>query len=146
MKKAYVLLSTIVILTLLAFLMSFSFSLASYVPRAIKDSYFYIRANIIAQNSKELSKYLLYKAKQEGKECLASTSFSYNKNIIKIEYFYALTECKNFKFGEFNQDANLSKGGVIIVNVSVYAPNDFVNEEIFVSKKFYLYPKENFWQ
>lgn len=148
MKKAYILLSVIFLTTFIAFWISLSFTFSSYTPRFLRDTFYYIEANILAQNAKELAKYFLYEAKNQGKQCLNSITLHYPKadDRINIEYFYPIAECKNFKILSLNKDANLSKDGLIIAYVSIALNTDSkVNDEIFVNKKVLLWTKENFW-
>lgn len=148
-KKAYILLNVVFLILLLGFYLGFNLNLSSYAPRLLKDTHLYLQAKILAHDSKELAKYFLYRAKKENKECLNSVSFHYPKSddTIRIDYFYAIATCENFKFTELNKDANLSKDGVIIANISVALnSNKGVNEEIFINQKSFIYPKENFYK
>lgn len=149
MKKAYILLSVIFLMLVVGFWLSFSFINSSYTSRTLSDTYTYLQAKIIADNAKELSKYFLYQAKKDGKQCLNSIIFSYPSinDRVKIDYFYAFAKCKNDHLVEINKDANLSKDGIIIVSVSVVLnQNSSVNEEIVVQKNLRLLAKENFWK
>ncbi|EAH6212801.1 hypothetical protein CV320_01250, partial [Campylobacter jejuni] len=78
--------------------------------------------------------------------CLDNIYFNYTKALIKIKYFYPIAQCVNFKFSNFNPDANLSKDGVIIAHISIALNRDKnVNDEILLTKSIIIYPKENFW-
>ncbi|MBS4236106.1 hypothetical protein [Campylobacter vulpis] len=148
MKKAYVLLGVVFLTLFVGFSISVGLNISSYTPRFLKDSYAYTQAKILRTNTKELAKYALFQAKKEGFECLNSISFSYPnvKDKIKFEYFYAFAECQNGRLININSDANLSKDGVIIVNISVFSKlNEGVNEENFINEKLRLVAKENFW-
>ncbi|TBR81153.1 hypothetical protein DU472_00590 [Campylobacter novaezeelandiae] len=149
MKKAYILISIVFLITLVSFLINLSFNISSYIPRILRDEYYYIQARILSLNAKELAKYFLYKAKQEGKECINFINFNYPKDddIVRIDYFYPIAECDNFKFKSINQDANLSKDGVIIINISIRLnSNQAVNDEIFINKKDLIYTNQDFWK
>ncbi|HEE0025827.1 TPA: hypothetical protein R6S78_001802, partial [Campylobacter jejuni] len=112
MKKAYVLIWTIFLILLISLWMSLTLNISSYTPKIIQDSYHYLQAQILSHNATQFSKYFLYQAKQENKECLDNIYFNYTKALIKIKYFYPIAQCVNFKFSNFNPDANLSKDGV----------------------------------
>ncbi|MFQ6341460.1 hypothetical protein [Campylobacter sp. VTCC 70190] len=147
MKKAYVLIWTIFLILLIGLWMSLSLNISGYTPKIIQDSYYYLQAQILSHNAKEFAKYFLYQAKQENKECLDNISFHYAKALIKIKYFYPIAGCINFKFSNFNPDANLSQDGLIIAHISIAFNSDLnVNDEILLTKSLILYPKENFWQ
>ncbi|MCR2062664.1 hypothetical protein [Campylobacter helveticus] len=148
MKKAYILLGVIFLVIFVGFLLSVGLNISSYTPRFLKDSYAYIQAKILSFNAKELAKYALFQAKKEGFECLNFINFSYPSaaNKIKIEYFYTIAECQNNRLVNLNPDANLSKHGVIVVNISVAYQNEAVNEEIFINEKLRLIAKEEFWK
>ncbi|MBK1964024.1 hypothetical protein [Campylobacter novaezeelandiae] len=129
--------------------MNLSFNISSYIPRILRDEYYYTEARILSLNAKELAKYFLYKAKQEGKECINFINFNYPKDddIVRIDYFYPIAECDNFKFKSINQDANLSKDGVIIINISIRLnSNQAVNDEIFINKKDLISTNQDFWK
>ncbi|ELH3500297.1 hypothetical protein RPZ72_001378 [Campylobacter upsaliensis] len=148
MKKAYVLFGVVFLTLFVGFLMSVGLNISSYTPRFLKDNYAYTQAQILRSNAKELAKYALFQAKKEGFECLNSISFSYPsvKDKIKLEYFYAFAECQKGRLINVNPDVNLSKDGVIIVNISVFSKlNEGVNEEILINEKLRLVAKENFW-
>lgn len=149
MKKAYILLSVMFLVALVSFWFSLSLTTSSYTPRILSDTQDYLQARILAHNSKELAKYFLYKAKKDGKECLNSITLSYpsHEDKIRIDYFYALAECKNYKLHQINNDANLSKDGVITISVNIALhQNNAVNEEILVHKNLRLLARENFWK
>lgn len=149
MKKAYILLSVVFLIISLGFYILLNLNLSSYAPRVLKDTHLYLQAKILARSSEELAKYFLYKAKEENKECLNSVSFNYPslKDTIRIDYLYPIATCENFELRWINPDANLSKDGVIVVNISV-ALNSHgeVNEEIFINQKTFIYTKESFWK
>ena len=64
---------------------------------------------------------------------------------MRIDYFYPLQECENGRLTHTNADANLSKDNVIILNISILLnAGEAVNDEIFINKKAYIYPNENF--
>lgn len=80
------------LITLVSFLINLSFNISSYIPRILRDEYYYTEARILSLNAKELAKYFLYKAKQEGKECINFINFNYPKDddIVRIDYFILL--------------------------------------------------------
>ncbi|HEC1780433.1 TPA: hypothetical protein R1725_001571 [Campylobacter lari] len=89
-------------------------------------------------DAKELSKYFLYQAYLEGKECLKEYNFEYNNIKIRIDYTYPLGECKGYKL--ITNDTNAKS--IIAVNISVLLnDNKAVNEEVFLQKSFFVYPK-----
>ncbi|TKX31734.1 hypothetical protein [Campylobacter estrildidarum] len=146
MKKAYILITLVFLISFLGFWLSLNTTISSYTPRFIRDSYYYLQAQILIDE--KLAKYLLYKAKLENKECLNSITLNYpNPNDkIKIDYYYPIAQCQNFKLVSINQDANLSKDGVIIVHISVALNSQKgVNDEILINKTFILQAKESFW-
>ncbi|MCX2682923.1 hypothetical protein OQH60_03475 [Campylobacter sp. MIT 21-1685] len=148
MKKAYILLSVIFFTILISFCINFNFILSNYSPRFVRDTFYYLKANILIQNAKELAQYLLYEAKNQGKECLNSITLNYPKtnDRLNIEYFYPIAECKNFKITALNTDANVSKDGLVIAYVSIALnQNTNVNDEIFLNKRVLLWTKEDFW-
>lgn len=66
--------------------------------------------------------------------------------ILFFRRHYPIAQCVNFKFSNFNPDANLSKDGVIIAHISIALNRDKnVNDEILLTKSIIIYPKENFW-
>ena len=147
MKKAYILLTSLLLLVLVSFFAVFSLQISSYVPRQVKDLSLYVQAQLLARNSLNLAKYFLVQAKKQGKECLNFSQFHYpkDKDLIRIDYFYPLRQCENGRLIHTNADVNLSKDNVIIVNIGVLLNADKgVNEEIFVNKKELLYPNEDF--
>lgn len=146
MKKAYILITLIVLISFLGFWLSLNTTLLSYTPRFIRDTYYYLQAQILIDE--KLAKYLLYKAKLENKECLNSITLNYpNPNDqIQITYYYPIAKCEDFKLISINQDANLSKDGIIIAHISVALNSQKgVNDEILINKTFILHTKENFW-
>lgn len=148
MKRAYILLSVVSLITLLGFYITLNLNLSSYAPRTLKDTRLYLQAKTLARSSRELAKYLLYKAKERNKECLNSVGFNYPnpKDIVKIDYFYPIGICEDFKLKQTNPDANLSKDGLIIANISIALnPNKGVNEGIFINQKAFIYTREEFW-
>lgn len=90
MKKAYVLIWTIFLILLISLWMSLTLNISSYTPKIIQDSYYYLQAQILSHNATQFSKYFLYQAKQENKECLDNIYFNYTKALIKIKYFYPI--------------------------------------------------------
>lgn len=143
MKKAYILLLALLALVFFSFVLLLNLNISSYAPRLIKDLKLYLQANILAQDSKELAKYFLYKAQTEGKECLQSVEFNYptKNDTIKIEYFYVLADCKNFKIKHQQKPKDLNES-LIILNISVSLnAGEGVNEEVFVNHKNVIYPK-----
>lgn len=134
MKRAYVLLMSLILLVCVSFFVVMNLQISSYTPRLIKDLSLYIQAQILAQDSKELAKYLLIQAQKQGKDCLNFVQFHYPKpsDTIRIDYFYPLQECVNLRF----VDLNSSKENFAIINISVLLNADnAVNEEVFVNKK-----------
>lgn len=134
MKRAYVLLMSLILLVCVSFFVVMNLQISSYTPRLIKDLSLYIQAQILAQDSKELAKYFLTQAQKQGKDCLNFVQFHYPKpnDTIRIDYFYPLQECVNLRF----VDLNSSKENFAIINISVLLNADnAVNEEIFVNKK-----------
>lgn len=147
MKKAYILVMSLILLVFVSFFVVFNLQISSFVPRYIKDLSLYMQAEILSKDFKELAKYVLVEAKKQGKECLNFVELNYpkQKDIIRVDYFYPLRECVNSRFIHTNKDANLSKDNIIIINISVLLNADNgVNEEIFVNKKAFIYPNENF--
>ncbi len=92
MKKAYVLIWTIFLILLISLWMSLTLNISSYTPKIIQDSYYYLQAQILSHNATQFSKYFLYQAKQENKECLDNIYFNYTKALIKIKYFYPIAQ------------------------------------------------------
>lgn len=143
MKKAYVLLMSLLLLVCVSFFVITKLEISSYVPRYIKDLRLYIQAQILALDCKELAKYFLTQAQKQGKECLNFVEFHYPKpkDIIRIDYFYPLLECENSHF--VNAETNLSQNNSIIINVTVLLnAGSGVNEEILVNKKAVIYPND----
>lgn len=147
MKKAYILLSVIILTTFIALWISLNLNISAYTPRAFLDTYDYLQAKIYTHDAKELAKYFLYKAKEENKECLEYAQIEHEKAVLRVDYLYPIAECENFKLKNINPDANLSKDGIIILNISVAInSNTHVNEEIFINKKSFLQTRESFWK
>ena len=147
MKRGFVLLMSLILLVFVSFVAVLSLQISSYTPRQIKDLRLYTQAQILAHNSVELAQYLLVKAKAQGQECLNFTQFHYPsaKDSVRIDYFYPLQECENGRLTHTNADTNLSKDNVIILNISILLnAGKAVNDEIFINKKAYIYPNENF--
>lgn len=147
MKKAYILIILIISIIVLGLWLSLNTTLSSYAPRFARDTYYYLQAQVLANEN--IAKYFLYQAKLKNKKCLNSIILNYpNPNDkIKIEYFYPLAECKNFNFKNINQDANLSKDGIVIAHISVALhTQQAVNDEILINKTFILHPKDFFWK
>lgn len=146
MKKAYVLIWTIFLILLISLWISLSLNITSYTPKMIQDSYDYLQAQILSHNATQFSKFFLYKAKQENKECLDNISFHYAKAYIKIHYLYPTAQCIDFKFSHPNPDANRSDSP-IIAHISIdFNPDKNVNDEILLTKSLIIHPKENFWK
>lgn len=142
MKKAYILLASLLLLVFVSFFMVSSLTISSYIPRQIRDLRLYVEAQILARDSVELAKFFLAQAKKQGKECLNSTLLNYADATIRIDYLYPLQECENFTLSRTNADANLSKDNLIILNIGVLLNADTaVNEEIFINKKATIYPR-----
>lgn len=147
MKKAYILAMSVPLLVSISFFVVANLRLSSYAPRFVRDLSLYTQAQILASKGKEFAKYFLVEAKKQGAECLNFARFHYPsaKDSVRIDYFYPLRECENGRFTHTNADANLSKDNIIIINISVLLNADSaVNEEIFVNKKAFLYPNEEF--
>lgn len=147
MKKAYILVMSVLLLVSVSFFVIINLRLSSYAPRLIKDLSLYTQAQILARQSVEFAKYFLVEAKKQGVECLNFARFHYPKakDSVRIDYFYPLRECENGRFTHTNADANLSKDNIIVINISVSLnAGGAVNEEIFVNKKAFLYPNEEF--
>lgn len=147
MKRGFILLMSLLLLVFVSLFVVLNLQISSYTPRHIRDLSLYTQAQILASNSLNLAKHFLIEAKKQGKECLNYAQFHYPKpkDIVRIDYFYPLQECENFRFIGTNADANLSKENIIIINISVLLNADSaVNEEIFVNKKAFIYPNENF--
>lgn len=83
MKKAYILIWTVFLILLISLWMSLNLNISNYTPKMIQDTYYYLQAQILSHNTKEFSKYFLYKAKQENKKCLDKITFNYAKALIK---------------------------------------------------------------
>ncbi|MBX2078150.1 hypothetical protein I9T54_01165 [Campylobacter peloridis] len=138
MKKSFIMFYTIFFILFISFLCFFIIKLSSYPPRIIKDFAFYTQAKILLHNSKELSKYFLYQAYNEKKECIETIYFQYANSKIRLDFVYPLGECKNAKF-KANYDNAMS---IVAVNASVLInDNKGVNEEIFLQRSFFIYPK-----
>ncbi|AJC86401.1 hypothetical protein [Campylobacter sp. RM16704] len=138
MKKSFAMIYTIFFILFISFMSLFIIKLSSYPPRIMKDLILYTQSKILLYDSKELSKYFLYQAHLEGKECLEYVYFEINNAKIKIDYVYPLGECINEKFIKNYDNAK----SIIAVNVSVLTnDNTNVNEEIFLQKSFFIYPK-----
>ena len=147
MKRGFILLMSLLLLVFISFFVVLNLQISSYTPRHIRDLSLYTQAQILAQNGLNLAKYFLIQAKKQNKECLDYAEFNYPRanDLIRIDYFYPLQECKNFQFISTNKDANLSKDNLIIVNISVLLNGKSrVNEEIFVNRKEVLYTNEDF--
>lgn len=147
MKKAYVLALSVLLLASVSFFVVANLQLSSTAPRFVKDLRLYIQAQILANEGEEFAKYFLAQAKKQGKECLKFALFHYPsaKDSVRIDFLYPLAECENGRFVHTNTDTNLSKHNVIIINTSVLLNADSaVNEEIFVNKKAFIYPNEEF--
>ncbi len=149
MKKAYVLLSVVFLVILLGFYIHLNLNLSSYASRTLKDTHLYLQAKILAHSAKELAKYFLYEAKKQNKECLNFVSFNYPsaQDTVRIDYFYPIAVCENFKLKQINKDANLCKDGIIIANISVRLnAHKGVNEEIFINQKAFIHAKKEFYE
>lgn len=147
MRRAYILLLSLILLIFVSFVVVFNIDKSSYLPKYLKNTFLYIQAKSLAKDSVELAKYFLYEAKRMNLECLDTVELNYpsKDDVILLQYFYPLRECKNNKFTYTNQDANLSKDNIIVVNISVLLkPILGVNEEVFVNKKAFLYPNKDF--
>ena len=143
MKKAYALISVILMIILLFAWISLSLNSTSYTQNFIKNTYFYLKINNFLSNANEFCKYFLQKAKDDGKECLSDISFTYEKIFVKINYFYPLMECENFKF-KYKNDESLSL--VVIAHISaILNKNENVNDDILLTKSLILKPKDNFY-
>lgn len=98
MKRAYILSSLVFLISALGIWLSLNITTSSYIPRFVKDAYYCLQAQILADE--KLAKYLLYQVKLDGKECLDSVTLHYpNLNDkIKIQYHCPIAQCKtNFK-------------------------------------------------
>ncbi|CAM4097188.1 hypothetical protein [Campylobacter armoricus] len=138
MKKSFAMIYTIFFVLFVSFALLFIIKISSYPHRIMKDLTLYTQGKILLYDSKELSKYFLYNAFLEGKECIEDVYFEFNKAKIKMDYMYPLGECKNNSFVK-NYDNALS---IVAVNVSVLInDNTNVNEEVFLQKSFFIYPK-----
>ncbi|OCX42263.1 hypothetical protein A7X81_03475 [Campylobacter ornithocola] len=138
MKKSFAMIYTIFFILFISFVLIFIVKIASYSPRIIKDLALYTQGKILLHDTKELSKYFLYQAFLEDKECLNEYNFEYNSIKIRIDYAYPLGECKNYKL--VANYANVKS--IVAVNISVLLNSDkAVNEEVFLQKSFFIYPK-----
>ncbi|ECW8953913.1 hypothetical protein F5R70_00425 [Campylobacter lari] len=138
MKKSFAMVYTISFILFISFVMTFVIKISSYSPRIMKDLTLYTQGKILLHDAKELSKYFLHQAYLEGKECLNEYNFEYNNIKIRIDYAYPLGECKGYKL--IANDANAKS--IIAVNISVLLnDNKAVNEEVFLQKSFFVYPK-----
>lgn len=120
-KNAYILPFALFALSFLSFLILIKLELSSYTPRFNKDLKTYLQAEILSFQAKDLAKYLLTEAKNQGKECLNYTNLNYPRawDIMEFEFFYPLAECENFKLKNLNKDANLSQQNIIAVSVNI---------------------------
>lgn len=146
MKKAMILPLALIFFVILSFVCLNFLRFSAYTPNFAKNIHSYSQAQILRQNAKDLAKYLLFIAKNQGKDCLENLSFHYPKadDILKFEFFYPLAKCENFTLKELNHDANLSRDNLIIVHFShLFHANNLnergVNDEIFTNEIFYLY-------
>lgn len=138
MKKSFAMIYTIFLIIFVSFMVLFAIKIASYPPRIMKDLIFYIRGEIILFDAVELSKYFLYEARTQDKECLDEIKFKYNQAVVKIDYVYPLAKCDNEKIITDYENPN----SIIAINVSVLLnANQGVNEEVFLQKSFFIYPK-----
>ncbi|WP_291952874.1 hypothetical protein [Campylobacter sp.] len=138
MKKSFVMVYVVFLIMSIAFLSLFVVKISSYSSRIMKDFILYTQGKILLYDSKEMSKYFLYEARKEGKECLKNINFTYNNAIMRLDYVYPLAECIDEKIISSYKQAN----SIIAVNASVLLnSNKEVNEEIFLQKSFFIYPK-----
>lgn len=137
-KKSFAMIYTIFFILFISFIMAFIIKISSYPPRIMKDLTLYTQGNILLHDAKEFAKYFLYQAYLEGKECLSEYNFEYNNTKIRIDYAYPLGECKNNKFIAKYVHAK----SIVAVNISVLLnTNKAVNEEEFLQKSFFIYPR-----
>lgn len=148
-KNAYILPFALFALSLLSFVVVLSLALSSYAPRFNKDLSAFLQAEILSFKAKDLAKYLLIEAQNQGKECLNYTKIHYPRaqDIMEFAFFYPLAQCEDFKLQAYNKDANLSQDNIIAVSVNILLnannrdKDAAVNDEIFIHESFYLYPK-----
>lgn len=150
MKKAMILPLALIFFVIISFICLNFLRFSAHTPNFVKNMHSYSQTQILRKNAKELAKYLLFVAKNQGKDCLESLSLNYPKadDIAKFEFFYPLAKCENFTLTELNHDANLSKDKLIIVHFShLLHANSLnergVNDEIFTNEIFYLYPQQD---
>lgn len=169
MKKAYILIASLVLLVFLSAFMLANIHISSYAPRFAKDMKLYTQAEILGDDAPALARYFLSEAKKQGKDCLEFVEFNYPQtpfsqalpsksskktagaldaskgaNVLRFDFFYPLKSCENGLFVGKNADTNLSANAVVLVNFSVLLnANTAVNEEIFLNRKFVLYETEN---
>ncbi|QOR00618.1 MULTISPECIES: hypothetical protein [unclassified Campylobacter] len=138
MKQAFAMVYTIFFIMFVAFVLVFVVKISSYTPRIMQDLILYTQGKILVLNSKEMSKYFLYQAYLEGKECIEQINFKYNNATVQIDYAYPLGRCEN---GQLLLDYEVTKA-IVAVNVSVLLnENKSVNEEVFLQRSFFIYPK-----
>ncbi|MBF7049247.1 hypothetical protein IY972_02040 [Campylobacter volucris] len=138
MKKSFAMIYTIFLIIFVSFMVLSAIKIASYPPRIMKDLIFYTQGKIILFDAVELSKYFLYEARTQDKECLDEIKFNYNQAVVKIDYVYPLAKCDNGKIITDYENPN----SIIAINVSVLLnANQGVNEEVFLQKSFFIYPK-----
>ncbi|WP_279176681.1 hypothetical protein [Campylobacter insulaenigrae] len=138
MKKSFVMIYVVFLVIFISFLSMFIVKTLSYSSRIMKDYIFYTQGKILLYDFKEISKYFLYEAKKEGKECLENLKLNYNGILISIDYIYPLAKCINEKVISNYQQAD----SIIAVNIGILLNTDKgVNEEIFLQKSFFIYPK-----
>lgn len=145
MKKAYILLLSVILLVLVAFWGIIKLQNSSYVPREARDSFAFIQARLLLKDSKELAKYFLFVAHKQGRQCLNSIHFNFANALVRMDYYYALGICVEGKLKDIPQDTKQNAILVslsVIINASNAKSDKSVNDEVFLNDKFYIYPEK----
>lgn len=146
MKKGFVLISTLFLVSMVAIMGTLALHMSSYEPRLVRDLYSYVQASLILDKSENIAKYLLYTARKKGFECIKKARLEYplKDDTLTFDYVYPLAKCENGFFTEISKDQNPLK--IVMVNVSVAIKTEStrytVNESVFLRKSFFLYPKD----
>lgn len=146
MKRGFILVASLLVLMIASLIGSLSLHILNYKPRQYRDLKAYVQASILSDDIKELSKYLLYLARQKG-NCLSQIRLNYPgpKDLISIDYVYPLASCENGHLITQYKDPMQ----IIMVNSSVRLQDDLdskdksfdfaVNESVFLQKSFFIY-------
>lgn len=143
LKKAFVLPLVLLMLSVLSFMLILNVNFSSQTPRLYRDLTMYLQAELLSFEAKNLAKYLIFKAKEQGKECLNYTLLEYptKYDLMEFEFFYPLAECNNFKLEpHLNSQKIIAVSVNILLNANSKNEKAAVNDEIFLHESFYLYP------